>query len=112
MRKRTTLAAASTVAAGFLTAFGQDFEIHFGDSRELHPLRERPLFRQCCQGRRLRKVPASTRACGDQQSDDHSLEPRHTLFRGGVRPQHRPVSITLPDAGKSFMSMQVINEDQ
>ena len=39
-------------------------------------------------------------------------EPRHALFRGGVRSRRGPVTITLPDAGKRFMSMQVINQDQ
>ena len=40
-----------------------------------------------------------------------SRQPRHALFVGVFDLDAGPVTITLPDAGKRFMSMMVIDED-
>ena len=49
-------------------------------------------------------------SCPDRHRQ-HAPEPRHAVLARRVRPRAGPVTITLPDAGKRFMSMIVINQD-
>ena len=80
--------------------------------RQLHPRRVRPLFRQHRQGRRRSEssITAASRRAIDNQTVIRLN--RDTLYSSAVFDLDAgPVTITLPDAGKRFMSMQVINED-
>ena len=60
---------------------------------------------------RLWKVLPSPRTGKHRQARRHPHEPRHALFLGVVRSRCRPVTITMPDAGKRFMSMMIVDED-
>ena len=80
--------------------------------RQLHPRRERPLFQRRRQGRRLRQIHHHR----DRSPIDNQTVirlNRDTLYSAAVFDLDAgPVTITLPDAGERFMSLQVINEDQ
>ena len=61
-----------------------------GHRRQLHPRRDRHVFRRSrVERRRLRQVRAPPRTGADRQPDRHPDEPRHALFGGGVRPRCR-----------------------
>src|SRR5260370_5055698 len=85
---------------------------HPGHHRQLQPGRVRCLFWPQCQSRggfgkflhTREPVPLDTQAV---------IRPtRDTLYSAAVFDLDAgPVTVTLPDAGKRFMSMQVINED-
>ena len=78
------------------------------------PRRNRPLFRRDGQRRRLRQAQPPPSAPSSIDAQDVVRMNRDTLYSSGVfdLPDAAPVIITLPDAGKRFMSMQVLSQDQ
>src|SRR5271156_2130701 len=85
---------------------------HSSHARKLRASGERPLLRQPRQGRRLRQVVPPPDAGGDRQPDRHPPQPRYAYSSAVFDLDAGPVTITLPDAGKRFMSMHVIDEDE
>jgi hypothetical protein len=80
--------------------------------RELQSRPDRCLFRRRGQERRFRKIPKWPRAC-PSRSAGNSRPNRDTLYSFAIADLDAgPVTITLPDAGKRYMGMQIINQDQ
>ncbi len=81
-----------------------------GHRRELHPRRERPLLRAAALKEGGFGKFEHEREVAPIDNQTVIRMNRDTLYSSArVRPRRRPVTITLPDAGKRFMSMQVID---
>ena len=82
-----------------------------GQPRQLRPRRERSLLRQHRGGRRLRQVLLPSRTNPHRSPTRDPGQPRHSYSAAVFDLDAGPVTVTLPDAGGRFMSMQVIDED-
>ena len=84
-----------------------------GHARQFHPRRDRSLlWRHRLEGRWLRQVLPQSRGLADR-GPEVIRQNRDTLYSAAVFDLDAgPVTITLPDAGKRFMSLQLIDEDE
>ena len=87
-------------------------ECRSGDNRQFQAGRVRPLYGQPRQRGRLGETHAPTRNLPASTIRPSSVLNRDTLYSSGVFDLDAgPVTITMPDAGRRLMSLQVINED-